>query len=129
MYKIALLALTLLAPVVLTAGCGNKKPTTGPTDNAADAELIGTWFEDDGAKTIITLVDGQAKVTSIIDGDTEVFTVKRSGWDGGSFTWDYHVPSTGYNVHIVVQGIEGKVMTTSWSNDHDANGYETLTKH
>ena len=112
-------ALPLL--VTLTA-CPKGGAPAGPTD-----ALVGVWSDnpEGGGTTEIKMVGGQPAVTAIVDHDGEVFKVTRSGVQGGKFTWEYDVPSTGYHVHITVEDLAGDEMTTTWKNAYDT-GYETL---
>jgi hypothetical protein len=103
--------------------------TACPKGGSGDGTgLAGIWADEGGGqRTTISMVSGQPTVTSIIDADGEKFEVRRSGYQGGNYSWDYHVPSTGYDVHIQVNALNGDRMETTWSN-HVSSGDEALVR-
>lgn len=123
-------ALCLAALLTLSAcpkkGGGNAIEAGG---NALGdcSPLAGVWMEseDIGQTTTIQCVSNKPAVVSVIDSDGEAFVVRRSGVENGRFTWDYNVPSTGYEVHIEVTSQEGDTLYTEWRNAN-ADGTETL---
>ena len=76
----------------------------------------------------LAIVNRQLRLMSVVDNDGEVFEVRKSGWAGGHFTIDYHVPSTGYDVTItLIEQVREGVWMTYWVNAYD-NGNEEWTK-
>jgi hypothetical protein len=125
MRRYLLLALLCTAPL-LTA-CPKPAPTA-EVDRALARHLAGTWARASGAQVLITYADRKHAVQSIVDSDSEVFQVMRSGWTSEGFTWDYLVPSTGYQVHVIVVAADSENLHTRWSNDHGGSGTEILER-
>jgi hypothetical protein len=118
--------LMMWAMLALSAGCP-KQGSTGPTSGASAVAMAGEWRDESGTHVSIEARGGQPFVRKIIDSDGEVFPVAGQGYTNGKFQWIYEVPSTGYVVTIVVEGMSGdRVIHTSWSNDHDMSGTEDM---
>lgn len=95
---------------------------------ADDSALHGTWVGPDGATTVIAAKGKKTRVVSIVDDDGEVFRVRGSGSTDGVFSWRYFVPSTKYNLTIVVTEVRPEGLVTLWKNDHDGSGSELLQR-
>lgn len=118
--------LMVWAMLALSAGCP-KQGSTGPTNGSSLVALAGEWNDEGGTHVSIEARGSQPFVKKIVDGDGEVFPVVEQGYVGGKFQWVYRVPSTGYVVTIVVEGMEGdRIVHTSWSNDHGMAGTEDM---
>jgi hypothetical protein len=118
--------LMVWAMLALSAGCP-KQGSTGPTSGASAVAMAGQWRDEGGTSVTIEDRGGQPFVRKIVDGDGEVFPVAGQGYANGKFQWIYEVPSTGYVVTIVVEGMEGdRIIHTSWSNDHGMAGTEDM---
>lgn len=117
--------MTLYVLMALTA-CKKKPPLS-----AADAPLVGVWQEaNDGSVITIENLKGGAQVTSVVDYEDESFTIVRSGWQNGSYDFDYLVESTSYEVNMRVVGVTSDTIEILWSNvapdGSEASGDETL---
>jgi len=87
----------------------------------------GVWEDAGGAITTIERSKNSLAVMSVVDADNESFEIREFGWEGDVFGWDYHVPSTDYDVSIRVVSTDGQSMQTTWKNAYD-EGSEGLIR-
>ncbi|MCB9744279.1 MAG: hypothetical protein H6740_16900 [Alphaproteobacteria bacterium] len=97
--------------LTLTLACAGKHAPKNAN------EYVGDWTQG-GAVTTIAQDGRRLEVVSIVDSDGETFEVRGTSYEGGVLSWDYHVPSTGYDVHIEVTSLEGDLLCASWRNAH-----------
>ena len=117
----------LLVGMLSVGVMGCPKSGGGVSSGASLAALAGDWTDEGGTKVAIKDKGGSPMVVKIVDSDGEVFPVTSQGWTNGKFGWTYNVPSTGYNVSIVVESMMGAdVVQTSWTNDHGMSGMEKM---
>jgi hypothetical protein len=109
---------------LVLAGC----PKHGSADHAALDQYVGVWESFGGGRITLEIVSGDVAVASIIDSDSEVFEVLSNAWVDGLFTYEYRVPSTGYEVREQVMYFDGEGLHVSWSNSAGTSGTEVFVK-
>lgn len=89
------------------------------------AQFLGTW-EDTETHSLHTIIlsNGTPTVSSVIDDDQEVYTVKSVRWDGTRLIWSYYVPSTRVTVKLQSTRIEGNLLYCSWDNGTSSGDQE-----
>jgi len=107
--------------------CAPKMGAAGAPKGVDLDHYAGVWEDSGGAITVIERSKNSLAVMSVVDYDDEFFEIKSFGWEGDVFGWDYHVPSTGYDVQIRVLSTDGNNMMTSWANAFD-DGQEGLVR-
>lgn len=102
--------------------------STAELKEALSAAMQGPWVDESGTTYTFFGAAGKIKVVSAIDGDGEVFVVRKTKWIGPALTWTYAVPSTGYVVTMMVSAATDNLAYASWYNDHDRAGIEQMTR-
>ena len=113
----------LLAP--LLAGCAHHAPTS---QVGRDPALAGYWMDPETSTTyeIRFGPDGAACVAAV-DDNGEVFEVTGNANSGSAFSWDVHVPATGYDVTYTVVAVDDDRLETLWSGTA-GSGKEVLSR-
>jgi hypothetical protein len=115
--------------LTLVAGCSLRIGSAKDESVRAASAFVGVWEDQETlSRAIIALEKGKPVVMKYVDSDGEDFPVLRQSWDGTQLSYTYKVPSTGFEVEIVSQGVAGDVMSTTWSNTDTEGGHSSGTQ-
>lgn len=108
---------------------GSDKGSRAVRTTLEARDLEGVW-EDGDTRTRHTLAveNGSVAVTRIVDGDGEVFRLRKIRWDGHALRWSYYVPSTSYVVDLATDSLLGDTLWCSWSNQAGASGSQSFLR-
>ncbi len=118
----------VLVFAIIACSCSSLIPTGGGSTTEAIPGLAGKW-QDPETKDVHTIVwqNNGYVVTSTISPDGTNYPVTSQSWSNNVLTWTYSVPG-GAKVSFTVVSVSGDSLSTTWSNDQNSSGTETLSR-